>query len=60
MMKYIPDDLYVDKKNIEKVSKILNSVLDTDLRFPGMKTKEDAAEEIRALGENKVAEFIAK
>lgn len=59
-MRYIPDDLYINKENKEKVSKLLKSVPDTDLRFPGVKTMEDAAEEIRTLGENEIANFLLK
>lgn len=59
MKQYIPDDLYLDKRNIKKVSEILNSVPDSCLRFSDMKTLEDAIEEIKALGEDKIADFIS-
>lgn len=59
MMRYIPEDLYMDKSNINNVSKILSSVPDTSLYTSGIKTLEDAIEEIKALGENKIAEFLS-
>ena len=58
MMRYIPDDLYIDKSNMNNVSKILNSIPDTCLHIPGTKTFEDAIEEIKDLGEDKVADFL--
>lgn len=58
MLKYIPDELYGDTKNRKKVSKILDSVPDTCIRFPGLKTLEDAIAEINAIGEDKVADFL--
>ncbi len=59
MLKYIPDDLYKDLENKKKVSKILKATPDTDMRFPGMRTIDDAIAEIRALGEDKVADFVS-
>ena len=41
MIRYIPDELFVDLKNKEKVKKILNDIPDTSLRIPGIKTIED-------------------
>ena len=59
MMRYIPEDLYMDKSNVNNISKILNSVPDTCLHTSGIKTLEDAIEEIKALGEDKIAEFLS-
>ena len=59
MLKYIPDDLYKDAKNKKKVSEILHSVPETSLRFPGIKTLEDAIAEIQAIGEDEVADFLS-
>lgn len=59
MKQYIPDDLYLDKENIKKVSEILDFVPDSCLHFSSMKTLEDAIEEIKALGEGKIAEFLS-
>ncbi len=59
MLKYIPDALYKDIKNKKKVGKILGAVPDTCMRFPGTKTLEDAIPEIRALGEDAIADFLA-
>lgn len=58
MLKYIPEELFVNKKNKKKVSSILDSVPDTCMRFSDTKTLEDAIDEIRGLGEHKVAEFL--
>ncbi len=54
----IPDSLYNDLNNKGKVEKILESVEETCLRMPGLKSVEDARKEIRELGEPKVAEAI--
>lgn len=59
MLKYIPDDLYKDLENKKKVSEILGTVPDTSMRFSGMKILDDAIVEIRAIGEDKIAEFIS-
>lgn len=59
MMKYIPDDLFVNGKNKKSVIEILGSVPETSMRFPDTKTLEDAIDEIRALGEDKVADFLS-
>lgn len=58
MMRYIPDELFIDLKNKEKVKKILNDIPDTSLRIPGMKTIDDAIREIKEMGETKVANFL--
>jgi len=58
MMKYIPDDLYANKKNMKNVSEILDSVPETSVHFLGIKTLEDAVDEIRKLGEDKIADFL--
>jgi len=58
MMKYIPDDFYVNEKNMKNVFEILDSVPDTCMHFPGIKTLEDAIDEIRRLGEDKIAEYL--
>ena len=58
MKRYIPDELFVDLKNKEKVKKILNDIPDTSLRIPGIKTIEDGIREIKELGETKVANFL--
>lgn len=57
-MRYIPDELFIDMRNRQKVFEILASVPDTCMRLPGMKTLEDAAEEIRGIGEVKIADFL--
>ena len=59
MMKYIPDELYINKKNMKAVSDILHSVPETSIRHPSIKTLDDAIEEIRGLGENKIADFLS-
>ena len=59
MIRYIPDDLFIKIENKKRVVEILHSVPDTCMRFPDEKTPEDAVKEIRALGENKVADFFA-
>ena len=58
MIRYIPDNLYKDINNKEKVSEILDSVPDTDVRMKGIKTIDNAIKEIRNLGENKIADFL--
>lgn len=58
MIRYIPDNLYKDINNKEKVSEILESVPDTDVRMKGIKTIDNAIKEIRDLGENKIADFL--
>lgn len=58
MMRYIPDELFIDVKNREKVNKILHDIPDTCLRMPGVKTIDDAIREIKEMGENKVANFL--
>lgn len=58
MIRYIPDNLYKDINNKEKVSEILDSVPDTDVRMKGIKTIDNAIKEIRDLGENKIADFL--
>lgn len=58
MIRYIPDNLYKDINNKEKVSEILDSVPDTDVRMKGIKTINNAIKEIRDLGENKIADFL--
>ena len=55
---YLPDSLFNDPNNREKVEKILGPVLETCLRIPGVKSIEDARKEIRELGEPKVADAI--
>jgi hypothetical protein len=58
MIRYIPDNLYKDINNKEKVSEILDSVPDTDVRMKGIKTIDNAIKEIRDLGENEIADFL--
>ena len=58
MIRYIPDNLYKDINNKEKVSEILDSVPDIDVRMKGIKTIDNAIKEIRDLGENKIADFL--
>lgn len=58
MIRYIPDNLYKDINNKEKVSEILDSVPDTNVRMKGIKTIDNAIKEIRDLGENKIADFL--
>lgn len=58
MIRYIPDNLYKDINNKEKVSEILDSVPDTDVRMKGIKTIDNAIKEIGDLGENKIADFL--
>lgn len=47
MIRYIPDELFVDLKNKEKVKKILNDIPDTSLRIPGIKTIEDGIRKLK-------------
>lgn len=58
MIRYISDNLYKDINNKEKVSEILDSVPDTDVRMKGIKTIDNTIKEIRDLGENKIADFL--
>ena len=58
MIAYLPDVLFNDTNNRAKVEKILESVEETCLRIPGVKSIEDARKEIRELGEPKVADAI--
>ena len=58
MLPYIPDSLYKNIDNKEKVEEILRSVPDTCMRFPGEKTPEEAVEEIRELGETRIADSV--
>lgn len=58
MMCYIPDKLFKDEKNREKVKKILDDIPETSLRIPGMKTIDDGIREIKELGETDVARFL--
>lgn len=58
MLKYIPDGLYLDKENKEKVLAILDFIPETSLRIPGVKTLEDVIDEIEQLGEYKIAEYL--
>lgn len=60
MLKYIPDDLYKDIENKKKVSELLGSVPETCMRCPGIKTLDDAISEIRGIGEDKIADFLAE
>lgn len=60
MMMYIPDRLYKDVGNKDSVDEILKSVPDTSMRFPNMKTLDDAIKEIRDMGETKIADFLAQ
>lgn len=54
----LSEDLFLHKENEEKVSAILDSVPDTDIRIDGIKTLEEAIEEIKQLGENKIVEYL--
>lgn len=58
-MKYIPDELYINKKHRKEVSDILQSVPETSIRHPSIKTLDDAIAEIRGLGEDKIADFLS-
>ena len=58
MLRYVPEELFIDLKNKEKVKKILNDIPDTSLRIAGMKTIDDAIRKIKELGETKVANFL--
>lgn len=60
MMIYIPDDCYNDIENKDVVTKILKSIPDTDLIFPGVRTRKDAIKEIRGIGEDEIADLIEK
>jgi hypothetical protein len=60
MLIYIPEALYRNAKNKNKVGKILNAVPDTSLRISGLKTLDKAIGEIHALGEDRIAEFISQ
>lgn len=60
MLIYIPETLYRNAKNKNKVEKILNAVPDTSLRISGLKTLDKAIGEIHALGEDRIAEFISQ
>lgn len=58
MMVYIPDSLYIDIDNKDDVTEILKSVPETSLHFEDQKTLTDAIEEIRDIGEDKIADFL--
>jgi len=59
MIRYIPDGALKNKYNKKKIEDILKRVPDTDVHAPGDETIEDAIAEIKALGEEEVANLIA-
>lgn len=60
MMIYIPEPLYADTKNMDKVSGILDMVEDTSVVWEHKFTLSDAADEIEELGEKKVADWVRR
>lgn len=60
MIKYIPDDMYVNISNKPAVERILHSTEDTSLKLPGLKTYEEAINEILVLGETKISKYLWK
>ncbi len=58
MRMYIPESELKNTDNMQKIVDILKEVPDTDLRWPGMVTLDDAVRKIRELGEDKIADLI--
>nr|DAU00091.1 MAG TPA: 30S ribosomal protein S2 [Caudoviricetes sp.] len=59
MLKYIPDELYIHQHNKKQVEEILKSAPETCLHIPGVMTMEDVIQEIRELGEDKIADYLS-
>ncbi len=58
MRMYIPKSELKNADNMQRIVDILEKVPDTDLRWPGMATLDDAVRKIRELGEDKLADLI--
>ena len=56
---YIPCRALKDTDNEKKIRKILEKVPDSDIRVDGEYSLDDAAKEIRALGEDEIASLIS-
>lgn len=54
---YIPECELNNTEHMQQILDILEEVPDTDLRWPGMVTLDDAVQAIRELGEGKVADL---
>lgn len=60
MEAYIPNEALKDSGNEEKIRTILEKVPDGDIWIKGGYTLNDALNEIRALGEDEIADLISR
>lgn len=60
MRMYIPESELKNTDNMQKIVDVLKEVPDTDLHWPGMVTLDDAVQEIRELGEDKIADLLCR
>lgn len=60
MRMYIPESELKNAEHMQQIIDILEEVPDTDLRWPGMVTLDDAVRKIRELGEDKIADLLCK
>ncbi len=58
MRMYIPESELKNAEHMQQIIDILEEVPDTDLRWPGIVTLDDAVRKIRELGEDKLADLI--
>lgn len=60
MRAYIPESELKNAENIHRIVDILEEVPDTDLRWSGMVTLDDAVQKIRELGEDIIADLLCR
>ena len=60
MRMYVPESELNNIEHMQQIIDILEEVPDTDLRWPGMVTLDDAIQKIRELGEGKIADLLCR
>lgn len=58
MLVYIPDDLYSNKSNQDKVAKLFEKYFGTDILEPDADAEEQFLKELEKLGEDRICEYL--
>lgn len=60
MRMYVPESELNNTEHMQQILDILEEIPDTDLRWPGIVTLDNAIQKIRELGEDKIADLLCR